>query len=285
MTCPKKIKSLFMVVCCLFLVSCADEPRQPKYERPPIVVEGWIEEGEPPMVFVTHAVDLTADSISFDNFVEKWGRVSIFDGETRHILTGRINKNYRPQFVFTSSRLRGEAGHSYRLPIETETDTLESVSTILPHPTIASARAVPTTDNDTLYTIQMHLNEIAPDAYYKIFARSLSTEKRFYGSFLGTFAGSSYNSNEGASVSRGLHIGTEDDNQQFSHYYSAGDRVQIKICSMERPLYDFWTVYDASVSMSDNLFVNFAGNCPSNIPGALGYWAAYGSDATVVNIQ
>jgi len=38
------------------------------------------------------------------------------------------------------------------------------------------------------------------------------------------------------------------------------------------------------VLMSGNLFFTFADNCPTNIDGGLGYWAAYGSSLSIINI-
>jgi len=249
----------------------------------PIVIEGWIEEGQSPIVIVTHAADLTTDSASFDGFVEKWGRVSIFDGDMRYILTGRLNKDYMPQFVYTSSRLKGKVGHTYRLTVETENDTVESCATLLPSPSLDRLVAVPVEGSDSLYSIRAEISGLIDDCYYKIFAKSEKLESRFYGSFLGTFKGSSYNPDKGWTVTRGVHTGYDKD-EEFSHYYVEGDRVTVKVCRLEPELYEFWHVYDNNISLSQNLFFTFAGNCPSNIIGGLGYWAAYGYSQRTIKI-
>ncbi len=276
-----KTATPFICAAALSLAACVGSENEP-VGRLPLVVEGWIEEGQAPVVMLTHAVDLTADVASFDDFVEKWARVSIFDGDTRYILTGRINNAYTPSFVYTSSRLKGRIGHTYRLVVETETDTLEASATMLPRPELVRLEAVAVEGADSMYTIRAFVDDILPDGYYKLFSRDFSQDERYYATFTGTFAGYSYDPAEGIVVTRGIHS-TFEDADTFSHYYKAGSRVTVKACSIEPEIYDFWRVYDSSVSLSGNLFFTFAENCPSNIIGGLGYWAAYGtSQRTIV---
>lgn len=265
--------------------ACEEADIEPDAGPMPLVVEGWIEEGQSPMVILTRAVDLSQPSPSFDDFVEKWARVSVFDGDTRYVLTGRIDHRYTPPFVYTSARLKGKVGHTYRLLVETETDTLEAVATMLPAPDLLPLEAVHAEGQpDSLYAIRARIDGTVPDdGLYKFFSRAQPEERRFYGSFMGTFRGSDYNPETGMTITRGIHSLYSD--EDFSHFYTAGTRVSVKICSLEPALYDFWHTYDNSVSLSQNLFFTFAGNCPSNVDGALGYWAAYGSSTRTIVVK
>lgn len=267
------------------LLSCAscvnDEPALS--ENPPLVVEGWIERGEAPVVMVTRAVDMTSDSPSFDDLVEKWCRVSIFDNGTQHILSGKIDKDYTPSFIFTSSRLRGEPGHTYMLRIETETDTIESTSTLAATPIIESITPILIEDSDSLFRLNMKIKNIDPQAYYKVFTKTNGLESRFFGAFLGTFSGNDYDEENGFDITRGVHSSYDDD--RFNHYFQKGDRVTVKLCTMEQSLFDFWKVYDNNVSLSGNLFFTFAENCPHTFSNALGYWAAYGMSRYSITVR
>lgn len=270
------MKHTILTILLIFsLWGCAGIGDEPSLQKLPLVVEGWIEENESPIVIVTHAIDLTQPTDSFDGVVEKWGRVSVFDGDTRYILTGRLNKDYTPSFVFTSSRLKGKVGHTYRLLIETETDTVEAFASMLPAPFLLPLKAEKVEGTDSLYYIRADVDGVEPDKFYKFFAKSLNTEKRFYGTFLGTFSGADYDENTGIKITKGIHSGYSD--ETFDHYYHSGDRVNVKLCSLEPEIYDFWHVYDDNVMLSENVFFTFDGNCPSNIVGGLGYWAAYGT--------
>ena len=260
-----------------------DEAALPRPEKLPMVVEGWIEEGETPVVIVTHAVDLTADSASFDDIVEKWGRVSIFDGDERVILTGHLNKDYTPSFIFTTSRIKGKPGHTYRLLIETETDTVEAESAIAPSgPSITSLKAELVEGSDSLYLIRAFVSGLEADGYYKFFVKSEGNETRYFGSFLGNFRGSDYDAERGYVITKGKHSAYS--GETTDHYFHPGETVSVRLCSMEGNLYDFWKSYDEQVSLSDNLFFNFTSTQPTNIAGGRGYWAAYTASTRAIYI-
>lgn len=278
-----KILPLIYALMWLLPAACTDDGPELDGLALPLVVEGWIEEGMPPVVMVTHAVDLTGDSASFDGFVEKWARVSVYDGDKQYLLTGRVNKDYVPSFIYTSSRLHGQVGHTYRLVVETESDTVEAVATMLPAPSITRVESVPVEGSDSLFSLRAYAEGIEPDGYYKFFSTTVGVETRSYGTFLGTFAGSRYSTTEGWPITRGIYS-TYDDSRDFSHYYTLGSRVTVKLSAIGPELYDFWNVYDSNISLSQNLLFTFAGNCPTNIIGGLGYWAAYGTGRMTVRV-
>ncbi|MDE7460187.1 MAG: DUF4249 domain-containing protein [Paramuribaculum sp.] len=252
----------------------------------PLVVEGWIEEGEAPVVIVTHAADLTVDEPSFDNLVEKWCRVSIFDGDQQYVLTSHFNNAYMPPVIYTTSRLKGKKGHSYRLTVETTEDTLTAQSTILTAPKIERLEAEKVDGNDSLYSVKVFLTDIKADEYIKIFVKTLPDEGRYYPSFLGTVCGRDYNPEKGIVVTRGKRVQTDDDAvKNFSHYFKIGQTVIVHVCSMDRTMYDFWKIYDSNISLNENLFFTFAENLPTNINGGLGYFAAYGMSEGVLRIR
>ena len=272
---------------CLLTVTgvcaCADEAKEPLPEKMPIVVEGWIEDGGHPMVIVTRAVILRGDSIDFNESVEKWCRVTVSDGNRDVILTARKNDDYMPSYVFTSTRITGKVGLTYTLTIETEDESYSATTTIPAPVTIDSLRVSRSVMNDTLY--QVHA--FAPIAaergrYYKFFTWVRNREKRYYSAFLGTFEGVDYNPVTGYGVSRGNHTDfrnvLEDGKKEpFTPNYYKGDTVYVKLCTLEPEAYEFWRAYENSVSLSNNLFFNVTNGCPSNIAGAKGYWAGYGS--------
>lgn len=265
-----------------FMVSCDTMHEPTLAEKPPIVVEGWIEEDDYPVVIVTHAVDLTETTATFDDVVEKWCRVSIFDGEERYLLTGRLNKDYTPSFIFTTTHLKGKVGHTYRLLIETETDTIESAATMMDAPDLLPLTLKQVADNDTSYYIRADLHGVDLTGYYKFFVKSNANDSHYYGSFLGTFAGEDYDETNGFDITRGIHSGYS--TEVFDHYFHPGDVVNVKLCSLEYSVYDFWKVYEQNTYMSENLFFTFDSNCPTNIKGGIGYWAAYGVSKRLVVI-
>lgn len=277
-----KILILLLIIILTLFISC-EEINDPKPDGTlPLVVEGWIEDGESPLVIVTRALDLTIDIDSIGDITEKWGRVTIYDNENPYILTGRLNKNYTPAFVFTSTRLKGKVGHTYRLVIESENETVEAISSMPSSPSIQSLQAIKVEDSDSLYYINARIKDIDKEGFYKFFAQSYNRETRFYPTFLGTFSGEDYNENEGFDINRGIHSGYSD--EESGHYYVSGDIVTVKLCRLESGIFDFWKAYDQSVALSQNLFFTFDQSCPTNIVGGKGYFAAYGISTHVIRI-
>lgn len=249
----------------------------------PLVIEGWIEEGEMPIVIVTRALNLNDDEYSLEDAIEKWCRVTVFDNGEPYVLTARKNTDYNPNFIFTSSHLKGKIGHTYRLLVETY-DTIASAEAILlPTASISRLEAFLANESDSLFYIRAYLDNVSNDSYYKLFCKG-ADDRRHFPSFLGNMAGSQYDANSGISISRGPHAAFLDDEFAFSHFFTSGELVEVKICSLDRQVYDFWTAYDLNVSLSSNLFLTFISDCPGNISGAKGYWAAYGSSLRVCRI-
>lgn len=258
----------------------------------PLVVEGWIEDGESPVVMVTHAVDLTQDSPSFDDFVEKWGRVTIYDNGKPYILTGRINKGYTPSLIFTSSRLKGKAGHTYRLTIETDHDYAEAEGLMPEVAEIVSAE--PVKESDGGYSIRVRVGASegvvqvgAGEGVVQFQTRILDgdrTEGRFYPAFCATLPVADIPA-EGFKVTRGVHAAYDDEAaDEFSQYFQSGQLVMLKVCRIQDELLPFWRSYDQAVSLNGNIFLSIPKNCPGNVKGALGYFSIAGISTIAVAI-
>ncbi len=273
----------FHILCFLFAVlslhSCADSEPEPAGEKMPLVVEGWIEEGEAPIVMVTHAVDMTSDAPSFDDFVEKWGRVTIYDNGQPYILTGRVNNGYTPSLIFTSSRLKGKVGHTYRLTIETESDFVEATVTMAAAPTIANV--VPVEQGEG-YALMVRLSDIEGVVQFQ--TRVIGEEGRFYPAFCATLPAADI-PYEGFTVTRGVHASYDNEQaENFSQFFSTGQTIMVKACRVPGELLPFWTAYDQAVSLGGNIFLSMPQNCRGNIAGGLGYFSANGISTAAVRI-
>lgn len=278
----KRLLNILIITSITALLAACSDPDEPSAELPPIVVEGWIEEDESPVVIVTRAIDLTRPTDNFDNAVERWCRVTVYDGTTPYLLTGTINRNFTPPFIYTSSRLKGRVGHTYRLVVETETETASAETSLQASPRISQLEAVKSPDSENLYSIRAFIDDLPTEGYFKFFARSHQLETRSFPTFLGTFSSADYDPDSGWNITRGTHGGFNNDG--FEHYYASGDRVTVTLCSLQPDVYNFWKACEAATSLSQNLLFTVARNLPSNIDGALGYWAAYGTSSRTISI-
>lgn len=268
---------IFSILLCL--VSCDNQADELFYEKMPVVVEGWIEEGQAPIVMVTHAVDLTTETPSFDDFVEKWGRVTIYEDEQPYILTGRINKGYTPSLIFTSSRLKGKVGHVYRLTIETETDFVEATVTMKAAPEIISVIPVEETEG---YSLKVNLSAHQGSVQFQ--TRSVPEDGRFYPAFCASLLATDIPA-DGFTVTRGIHASYDEEQAaNFSHFFYAGETVMVKVCRIPDELLPFWTAYDHAVSLGGNIFLSMPQNCRGNITGGLGYFTANGISTIAITL-
>lgn len=283
----------FILLLLVPLMSACDagrDPLSPSAAELPVVVEGWIEQDYPPLVMVTHAADLKDGIGPLEEYVEKWVRVSVaVDGGRPQMLTGKIDNRYNPPFVFSTSRIRGRVGSRYTLMVETERDTIVATAVIPPPLPIDSLTVTPTSV-DSLRSIILWAHVQQSDTvYYKIFASSRAMgETRLYSSFLGTFAPADYRANEGRTVNRGIH-GTSIAGEPFSPLWNVGDVATVELATMTREGYDFWTAYEASVSLGGNLFFPVASGCPTNLHSrhgmAKGFWLGYGASVRYVPVH
>lgn len=114
-----KIRLYCLLFCLLLFNGCVETSNLDDFEYK-LVVEGWIKEGEAPHVILTQNKPLLSniDSTSIEDMVVRWAKVSVSDGEETEVLSGRIDKNYFPPFIYRGSRLSGEAGKTYTLKVE-----------------------------------------------------------------------------------------------------------------------------------------------------------------------
>ena len=261
------------------MAGCTGPADEPAVSDMPLVVEGWIEDGEAPVVMVTHAIDLTQDAPSFDDFVEKWGRVTIYDNDRPYILTGRINSGYTPSLIFTSTRLKGKVGHTYRLTIETESDFAEATVTMQPAPAITSVETIAGGDGYALRA------DVAPsDGVVQFQTRTIGREGRFYPAFCATLPRRDI-PDGGFTVTRGIHAAYDSEQaDRFTHFFAPGETVMLRVCRIPDELLPFWTAYDQAVSLGGNLFLSMPQNCPGNMQGALGYFSAAGISTVALSI-
>ena len=71
--------------------------------RQDIVVEGWIENGGFAQVMLSRTIGLEEqfDSLSVIDSAIRWAKVTVSDGEQTEVLTGRLDRDQIPPFIYT----------------------------------------------------------------------------------------------------------------------------------------------------------------------------------------
>lgn len=277
-------KSLLFAICLLLMVSCERGMVLDYGENAPLVVEGWISEGESPIVMVTHALDLDSNRIDYSGFIEKWARVSIFDGDRQYLLSAHVDKRFIPSMIFTNNRLKGESGHIYRLLVETERGDAEATAKLEASNASLEIYSEVADVSDSTFVIRAFVTGLEKEGCYKFYVKSVGEDPHFYPAFKATFFGKDFPS-DGFLITKGQRIQLDSEaKDRFSHFFYPGEVVQVKLCRIPNALYDFWRVYDNTMALGSNMLLNFTENCTGNLAGAYGYWQSEATSVKVIKI-
>ena len=73
--------------------------------------------------------------------------------------------------------------------------------------------------------------------------------------------------------------------KNVSPFFKRGDKVWVKLATIDDASYDFWRSFEDLVALSRVPLMPVAENLKSNVTGALGYWCGYGSEVYSVSID
>lgn len=271
-----KIRLYCLLFCLLLFNGCVETSNLDDFEYK-LVVEGWIKEGEAPHVILTQNKPLLSniDSTSIEDMVVRWAKVSVSDGEETEVLSGRIDKNYFPPFIYRGSRLSGEAGKTYTLKVEYSGREWTAETTI-PASLPLTALVPEIAANDTLYSIEATFSDpVNEKNYYKFFTKVVHKNTRFLSSLLGNFDDNLFN---GQSMTVTVNQGI--DQRQFKNFEShfhIRDTVLVQFCTLPEFGFRYWTAYENELVNGQNPFFPANQNLPTNINnGGIGIWCGYG---------
>ena len=169
-----KIRHIIYIACLLLLCGCSDV-KLPASE-PVLVIDGWIENGKGPVVIVTTSVparDTLGNAEDLQKYVVTWTKVTVSDGEREVVLTGMMNDDYYPPYIYTTSYIKGEAGKTYTLKVEEYDGRSVTAVTTIPEPVaLENIKVRRSQSNEEGYYLTGELRD-NPDTkdYYKAFIK------------------------------------------------------------------------------------------------------------------
>lgn len=273
---------LLAMLCFPLLHSCSEDPFSA--QEPQLVVEGWIDEGGAPVVFVTTSVPFSSTSdtdYDMTNHLVRWAKVTVSDGDTTVVLTGKFMKRYTPSYGYTTGEMFGCSGRTYRLTVDYESYHAEAVTTIPPHASISYFEKMPCAESDTLYELRAYIghsptsanNALAPSVEgYKFFVMRKGKDTYYQSCNMGLYAASRLQSGASLPVFQAHRYAVKD----YTPYFSLRDTLYVKLATVDAASYRFWQSYEESVSLSRTPFFSSGNNLHGNLHGALGYWCGYG---------
>lgn len=280
------MNKLLRILLCGFLITSCNYDEMIT-TSPQLVVEGWIDAGGYPVVILTTTVPVSKidqEVATLDQYVVKWAKVSISDGEQEVVLTGKVDKDYFSQYIYTTSRMRGEAGKEYTLTISYK-DFYAEAHTTVPEQTKIDSISIEETDNPNgHYRLIAHVADNPRQKnYYKFFCYTSSSRYQSYASaYQGLIGNESTDSMMHVPIYRGK---TADIWEDYEELFTQGEKVRVKYAQMDSTSYEFWKSYEVMSSISRNPLFPATEDLQSNVQGALGYWIGYGADELTVVID
>ena len=258
----------------MFLAALAACSKQEEAGEARLVVEGWIENGDHPVVMVSESIGIATDremaSTEMLDHIAKWAKVSVSDGEKTEILTGLIDNRYFPPFIYTTSKITGEVGKSYTLTVEYK-DYKVVATTTIPDPVPIDTVYVQSVTENTASVRVGFTDPPQPGQYYKVFTKTENIDSHYHPSAMTNLSDESLNG-----YSEVFLYSTQRlmDYVDFPNIH-LGDVLWIKLCTMDRKSFDYWNNFE--IMLASNAFsMYFESDLDSNLSGSQGYWAGYG---------
>jgi len=269
-----RIKSFLYLAIITLLCSCTIE--EPNVDDSQLVVEGWIENGHNPMVFVTMSIDPSykvTSSEDLKNNILRYAKVTIEHNGVIYPLVANLSEDYYLQNYFTTSQLFGEVGEEYILRVEYE-DKVAVASTTIPEPTEIDSFEFKESvmKGKMMIKASFYDNPLTKD-YYKFATQVLNKEKHYSTAYMSMIDDALYESNLiSIFVDRGNHL----PDLTPEYYFQSGDIVKIKLEKITAESYRFWSNFNQNSLLALLPITISAPGCEGNIEGALGCWDGYG---------
>lgn len=270
-----------------FLVSCEkDIDLHPDTQTPKVVVEAQIENGEVPVVVLTHSLDYfaTVDTASLNGTYIHNAKVTITANNKTYTLSeytiplaDGFKYYYYSINAFNATTLRGDFGKKYDLRIETDGQVYTATTNI----PFAAKRV------DSLWWKPAPNNADTT----KVVLMARITDPPGYGNYIRYFTkvnrdplypgrNSVYDDQivDGITydiqVDQGVTKNAKLDRDEYG-YFKRGDTILVKHCNIDKASYDFWRTWEFSYQSVGNPF-STPGKVLGNISnGGLGSFCGY----------
>lgn len=267
-------------------VSCTPQavPNEPE-----IVLEGWIDEGGHPIVMLHKSINFTEDFNTMEDLIEEkiiyLGKVTVSDGETSVVLTGRVDTAYLPPYSYSSVRIMGESGRAYRVEAEFEGKKVSAVTTIPPKAIFDSISVESMPDKPGFFRLTGYLTDMKEQSDYFVVFYRYKGEKQYRNGLHGVA------SDLAADTSGVLRIpiyknmaGTSlvDKDSLSTRFFRLGDTLEIKLAAIDGVSYRFWESFASLTITSTIPFLPVSENIYTNVSGGRGYWCGYGSSTYTI---
>ena len=276
-----------ILITIIFVFSCC---RQEDICNDKMVVEGWIDAGKHPIVMlhISYSLHKTPpDSTTLLDVLAEhmilFGKVTIFDGEDSVILTGRVDTNYLPPYIYTTTKIIGEVGKTYSLRASYTTPYTTLIAKSQTEiPAVATFDSIRVTEYDKQLNVVGYANNLETGAPYILMART--TNQRQYkicptGAFRATAP------NMAITINNPLDFTGEEAMLQTLFPKTDSVKISIKFAHVGEAEFQMWDGYIAQNMTQGMFFMETHSNILSNISGGNGYWCGMGASEYIIELD
>ena len=271
----------------LSLTAC----QSPEPDHTKMVVEGWIDEGKHPIVMLHTSYSMHQDAPAGTTFTDLlaehmvlFSKVVLYDGSDSVILTGRVDTNYLPPYIYTTTKFIGEEGKTYRLKATYKEFSVSSQTTI---PKKAYFDSIRVTENSQRMIIHTYANDLEVGEIYAIFARSYD-KYQYQICPLGAFRANS--KQMVIQVRNPLEFGESNTNNNDAldihfNFPISDTPIDIKFAHIGELDYEIFSTFSSQSMTMGLFFMETHSNIATNIEGGNGYWCGMGASEYTVHLN
>jgi len=281
-------KTITLIVLISFLIGCKpDLDYKISGYSQKIIVEGFIENGKFPKVYLSLNVPLSEkmDTDSIQKYIVSRAKVTVSDninslaiGAKTEILTASWDNKQFPPHSYFGTEFKGEEGETYYLTVDYGGYSLHAITTIPVTTNIADFKTTAINDSMRVLSIILDIDSKLKNSY------RVYTKKQIDGFYQQTPI--LFNANLSLSGKKEFNISPLPNKKDASFsegsYFKKGDLIQIKLCTIDSVSTDFFkelTIFSTTSGIGNDMFIGEKDALKSNIssPG-FGIW--YGSAIT-----
>jgi len=247
-----------------------------------LVVEGYIENNQYPMVILTKSSSYfdPIDSAALYGSIVTDAVVKVSDGITTEQLSLSTVSMF-PYLAYVGSQIKGEVGKTYSLSIDWQGTNYSAITSIQKTAKWDSLKFKLNPGDDSLGNVYGYATDDGTVYnYYRVFTKILHVDADFVPIYGSVWDDKFFN---GQTLIAQLYHGqasnivSPDANNKRDMYYLLGDSVITKLSTMDYQSFTFWKAAEAEIFSGGNPFSSTT-SVPTNIVGgALGCWTGYGS--------
>lgn len=249
-----------------------------------IVVDGWIENGKQAKVFLTTNSPYfsSIDSASIRALVLSQAKVTLSDGENSEVLILRSDWDYFPPFYYAGNTIFGKTGKVYTLTASYGGKTVIAETSIPLKVNIDSSYFELSEGEDSIGNAVINFTDPPEEKnYYRILTRRVGKDDRFIPTFI-IAINDQYFNGEAISFNFALPPASFLSTSE-TEFFQIGDTILVKLCTMDKASFDFWSSYQDEVLNATNPFASSMIDLKTNIDGeGLGIWGGYGVDIDTI---